>query len=210
MSKVISHLAISMDGFVAGPNQSLSNPIGEGGLRLHDWHRPGARSESAGESGWDSDVDRDAAAALVGGAGAFVMGRNMFGPGRGEWDESWQGWWGPEPPYHAPVFVLTHYAREPLEMEGGTTFWFVTEGPSAALERAQAAAGDRAVHIAGGASTVQQYLRAGLLDELHLHVAPLVFGRGERLFDGVEDAQFEVISAVSSLRAAHVSYRVLH
>src|SRR5947209_20191100 len=118
MSKVISHLAISMDGFVAGPNQSLSNPIGEGGLRLHDWHRPGARPESPGESGWDSDVDREAADAIVAGAGAFVMGRNMFGPGRGEWDESWQGWWGPEPPYHAPVFVLTHYAREPLSVEG--------------------------------------------------------------------------------------------
>ena len=136
------------------------------------------------------------------------MGRNMFGPIRGEWSGDWQGWWGPEPPYRAPVFVLTHHAREPLEMEGGTTFHFVTEGLDAALERAREAAGpDANVSIAGGASTVNQALAAGVLDELTLHVVPVVLGAGERLFDGVGDLRMEVVGTTSSPGAAHVRYR---
>jgi dihydrofolate reductase len=219
MSKVISHLTISLDGFLAGPNQSLENPLGEGAMKLHEWlfatpefqeshSDPGDPGASAGRGG---GVDSEAAASMQRGIGAVVMGRNMFAAGRGEWDLSWRGWWGENPPFHTPVFVLTHYAREPIEMEGGTTFSFVTEGAEAALERARAAAGDLAVHIAGGASTVRQYLRARLLDELHLHVAPLLLGRGERLFEDLGDCRFEVISAAAgSPLAAHVSLRVLH
>ena len=213
MSKIISHLTISLDGFVAGPNQSLENPLGEGAMGLHEWlfatdewqsaHGGSAAGEASG------GADAEAAAAMQRGVGACVMGRNMFAPGRGEWDLSWRGWWGENPPFHVPVFVLTHFAREPLEMEGGTTFYFVTEGVQAALARAREAAGGASVHVTGGASTVQQVLAAGLLDELHLHVSPMVLGRGERLFENIGDCRFEVISAAaSSPRAAHVSYRV--
>jgi dihydrofolate reductase len=208
MSKVISHLAISLDGFLAGPNQSLENPIGEGGLRLHDWHRPGAGAGPASDE--DAAIDAEAAASMSRGVGAYVMGRNMFDPGRGPWDLSWRGWWGEDPPYHTPVFVLTHHARESLPMQGGTTFHFVTEGVAAALEQARAAAGELSVHVAGGAQTVRQFLRAGLLDELHLHVAPVLLGRGERLLEDVGECRFELLSASASSRAAHVSYRVVH
>jgi dihydrofolate reductase len=216
MSKVISHLTISLDGFVAGPNQSLENPLGEGAMRLHEWlfatpeFQEAHGSEGSGAPG-GSGVDSEAAASMQRGVGAVVMGRNMFTAGRGEWDLTWRGWWGENPPYHVPVFVLTHYPREPLSMEGGTTFSFVTDGVDAALSRAREAAGDANVHVAGGASTVRQYLRAGLLDELHLHVSPLLLGGGEPLFEDLGDCRFEVISAAAgSPLAAHVSLRVLH
>ena len=140
--------------------------------------------------------------------GAYVMGRNMFGPVRGEWDEDWRGWWGDEPPYHAPVFVLTHYAHDPIEMDGGTTFHFVTDGFDVALERAKAAAGDRDIAIAGGASTVRQALAAGAIQELVLDLAPVLLGSGERLFDGVEDPGFEPIEVAPSPHATHIRYRV--
>ncbi|MDX6286658.1 MAG: hypothetical protein QOG53_2143 [Frankiales bacterium] len=193
-------MSISLDGFVAGPDQSLDNPLGVGGMQLHQWHF------QADEPGHEADVaPRDA---LLKAKGAFVMGRNMFGPVRGEWDEEWRGWWGDEPPYHAPVFVLTHYDHDPIEMAGGTTFYFVTSGFDAALEQARAAAGEEAVDIAGGASTVRQALEAGVVDELMLDIAPVLLGSGERLFDGVTDPGLEPVEVIHSPLATHVRYRV--
>jgi dihydrofolate reductase len=193
-------MSISLDGFVAGPDQSPDDPIGVGGLRLHEWHL------QADEPGRDADVAvRDE---LLQPSGAYVMGRNMFGPIRGEWTGDWRGWWGDEPPYHAPVFVLTHHAREPIEMEGGTTFHFVTDGFDAALEAAKAAAGDGDVEIAGGASTVRQALAAGAIDSLLLDVIPIVLGSGEGLFDGLTDVQFEPVEVIHSPHATHIRYRV--
>ncbi len=153
-------------------------------------------------------MDADVAASLFEGVGAYIMGRNMFGPGRGEWDASWTGWWGEDPPYHVPVFVLTNYARESLEMDGGTTFHFVTDGIESALEQARAAAGDGDVMIAGGASAVRQYLAAGLLDELYLHVVPITLGAGERLLDDIGDVTFEPVEVVASPAVTHVKYRI--
>jgi dihydrofolate reductase len=194
---------VSLDGFAAGPNQSVENPLGEGGERLHEWAFPteGQRTQSP--------LDAQIQAKWADGVGAFVMGRKMFGGGDGPWDRSWRGWWGEDPPYHAPVHVLTHHEREPLEMQGGTTFHFVTDGIEAALEAAREAAGGRDVAIAGGASTVQQYLAAGLLDELFLHIAPVVLGSGERLLDGVGDPKLEPIEVIASPAVTHVRYRVL-
>jgi dihydrofolate reductase len=210
MSQVISHLTISLDGFVAGPNQSLDNPIGEGGGRLHEWLFATASFQGThGGSGGEAGVDDEAAAAMSRNVGAYIMGRNMFGPGRGEWDLSWRGWWGEEPPYRTPVYVLTHHARDPLEMAGGTTFHFVADGIEAALAQARESAGEQLVHVAGGASTVRQYLRAGLLDELHLHISPILLGRGERLLEDVGEPALEVAGAVWSPRAVHLSYRIV-
>jgi dihydrofolate reductase len=199
MSKVTNHISVSLDGYVAGPNQSIETPLGEGGERLHEWAFAS-----------DSEVDQQVRAQITSGNGAYIMGRNMFASGRGEWDESWRGWWGDDPPYHAPTFVLTHYPREPVPMEGGTTFHFVTDGIESALEQARAAAGDRDVSIAGGASTVQQYLAAGLLDELHLHIAPVILGAGERLFENLGEPVFKPIEVVHSPLATHVKYRIKH
>jgi dihydrofolate reductase len=200
MTQTTCHVSISLDGFMAGPNQSRENPLGVDGLRLHDWHW------AADDPGHEADVvARDD---LLKRRGAYVMGRNMFGPIRDEWDEDWRGWWGDEPPYHAPVFVLTHYPRDPIEMEGGTTFHFVTDGFGAALERAKAAAGDREIAVAGGASTIRQALAAGAIDELTLDVAPVLLGAGERLFDGVADPGLEPIEVIHSPYATHVRYRV--
>jgi dihydrofolate reductase len=201
VTKVKSQLSVSLDGFVAGPYQSREHPLGKGGERLHEWFMgEGPRHE----------VDEAMGRGILEGNGAYVMGRNMFGPIRGGWgDGSWRGWWGEEPPYHAPVFVLTHHAREPLVMQGGTTFHFVTDGIEAALERARAAAGELDVDIAGGASTVNQYLAAGLVDELHLHVAPVLLHEGERLFAAVGDMRLEPLEAVASPAATHVRYRIL-
>jgi dihydrofolate reductase len=199
MTKINCHLAVSLDGFVAGPDQSEENPLGVGGLQLHEWHLPGREHHP---------VDVEAAKAILEGNGAYVMGRNMFGPVRGEWSGDWRGWWGEEPPYRAPVFVLTHHARESVEMEGGTVFHFVTEGFDVALERARDAAGpDASVAIAGGASTVNQALAAGVVDELNLHVTPVTLGAGERLFEGLADLRFEIVESVSSPLATHVRYR---
>ncbi len=195
MTKVRCDIAMSIDGYVAGPRQSLEDPIGEGGERLHRWMFEAPEA--------NADVIAEIVAAK-----AFVMGRNMFSPGRGEWDLDWKGWWGDDPPYHGPVFVLTHHPREPLAMEGGTTFTFVTEGIEAALEQAKAVAGDRDVAIAGGASTVRQYLAAGLLDELHLHIAPVVLGAGEALFEGLGGLELTQLEASGAPLVTHVRYGV--
>jgi dihydrofolate reductase len=207
MGRVTCNMSISLDGFVAGPGQSLETPLGEGGECLHEWMF--ATGTWRGDADAPRTVDDDEMERIVAGNGAFIMGRNMFGPIRGQWTGDWRGWWGEEPPYRAPVFVLTHHPREPLEMKGGTTFHFVTDGIEAALERARAAAGDLDVAIAGGAQTARQYLRAGLIDELTLHISPVVLGAGERLLEDVGDLRLEPISATHSPRTTHVRYRVL-
>ncbi len=200
MTRTTCHMSISIDGFVAGPEQGRDHPLGIGGMQLHEWHF------NADEPGHDTDAAmRDE---LLARRGAYVMGRNMFGPVRGEWDEDWRGWWGEEPPYHAPVYVLTHHPHAPIEMQGGTTFHFVTEGFDAAFEQACAAAGDAGVDIAGGASTVRQAFAAGAIDELVLDVAPVLLGGGERLFDGVADPGLEPVEVVHSPLATHIRYRV--
>jgi dihydrofolate reductase len=197
MSKVTCDMAMSVDGFVAGPNQTADNPFGEGVEgRLHRWM-------------FEEPEANAAAIEAVTAARAYVMGRNMFGPGREAWDEQWKGWWGDEPPYHAPVFVLTHHEREALVMQGGTTFTFVTDGIEAALAQAREAAGDADVAIAGGAATVNQYLAAVLIDELRLHVAPVVLGAGERLFDGVGQLTLEPLEVSGTDLVTHLSYRVM-
>ncbi len=198
MSVTTCHMSISLDGFVAGPGQTREDPIGVGGLRLHQWHFEPV----------DHEADRTARDWLLRPRGAYVMGRNMFGPIRGEWDGDWTGWWGDDPPYHAPVFVLTHHPHEPIEKDGGTTFHFVTEGFDAAFEQAKAAAGDGGVDIAGGASTVRQALQAGVIDELTLDIAPVLLGSGERLFDDVGDLQLEQLEVIHSPLATHIRYRV--
>ena len=198
MTKVTCDIAISIDGYAAGPNQRLDEPFGDGiDGRLHRWmfDEPEAHKEI-----------REAMTS----AGAYVMGRNMFSPGRGEWDLAWKGWWGDDPVYHAPVFVLTHHPREPVPMEGGTTYHFVTDGIEAALAQASEAAGDRHVAIAGGANTVNQYLAAGLIDELRLHIAPVVIGQGERLFEGVGNFNLERFYVGGTDLVTHIHYRVPH
>jgi dihydrofolate reductase len=198
MTKITCHMSMSLDGFVAGPDQGRENPLGVRGLELHRWH--------LGEIVHEADIA--ATNSLMAPRGAYVMGRNMFGPIRGEWDESWRGWWGEEPPYHAPVFVLTHHARDPIEMQGGTTFHFVTEGFDAALAQAREAAGELDVDIAGGASTVRQAFAAGAIDELTLDIAPVLLGSGEGLFAGVEDPGLELLEVSHSPLAIHARYRV--
>ena len=211
MTQITCQISISLDGFVAGPNQSLENPLGEGGMRLHEWvFNTAAWRRQHGMSGGETGPDDDVASGLMDNVGAYIMGRNMFGGGNGAWDDAWTGWWGDEPPYHVPVFVLTHHPREPREMRGGTTFHFVTEGVERATELAREAAGDRRVQIAGGATAVQQYLAAGLLDELYLHIVPVVLGAGERLLANVGDPVLEPVSVLASPAATHVSYRVIH
>jgi dihydrofolate reductase len=197
MSKVTCDISISVDGFAAGLNQRLDEPFGDNAEALHRWMFEQREQHAA-----------DFAAILA--ARAYVMGRNMFGPGRGDWDESWTGWWGDEPPYHAPVFVLTHHPRTPVAMQGGTTFTFVTDGIHAALAQAREAAGDGDVSIAGGAHTVNQYLAAGAIDELRLHVVPAVLGRGERLFDGVGPLTLEPLAQPAGTDlVTHLRYRVV-
>jgi dihydrofolate reductase len=190
------HMSMSLDGFVAGPDQSREHPLGIGGRAVHAWHLE-----------VDNPADEAMQESLLQPRGAYVMGRNMFGPIRGEWDEDWRGWWGPEPPYHAPVFVLTHHAHEPIEMEGGTIFHFVTDGFEAAYARARETAGDNGVDIAGGASAVRQALMAGVVDELTLDIAPVVLGSGERIFDGVESFGLEPVEVLHSPLATHIRYR---
>ncbi|OZV84560.1 5-amino-6-(5-phosphoribosylamino)uracil reductase [Micromonospora echinospora] len=193
--RVVCDISISADGYAAGPNQTAEKPFGDGPVdQLHAWM-------------FDTPDENRAEVDRITEAGAYVMGRNMFGPVRGEWDLSWTGWWGEEPPYHRPVYVLTHHARAPLTMQGGTTFFFVTEGIHAALDQARAAAGDLDVAIAGGASTVNQYLTAGLLDELRTHIAPVTLGAGERLFDGVPPLRLELVEARAATLVTHVTYR---
>lgn len=194
---VVATMSLSLDGVGAGPNQTLERPFGDitPGI-LHRW-----MFETP-----DENVDeRDAIVS----AGAYIMGRNMFGPVRGEWAGDWRGWWGDEPPYHAPVFVLTHHPREALEMAGGTTFHFVTDGIHAALDRAKDAAGERNVHIAGGVSTTRQYLAAGLIDELMLQIAPVVVGEGLRPLEGIGGLELEQLSVRAASLVTHVRYRVV-
>lgn len=195
MPLVTADMAISLDGFAAGPNQTREKPFGEG--------------IDGSLTRWMFEAPDENAAEIDGilQAGAYIMGRNMFGPDRGAWDLGWTGWWGDEPPYRAPVFVLAHREREPVTMQGGTTFSFVTDGIRPALDSARAAAGDRAVSIAGGASTLNQYLAAGLVDELRLHVAPVIVGVGERLFDGVPPREWEQVSARQTSLVTHLVYR---
>jgi dihydrofolate reductase len=199
---------VSVDGFGAGPDQSLEHPLGKGGSELFQWFFPTRsfremQGKSDGETGPDDEFGRRAMA----GFGAFVLGRNMFGPIRGEWpDDAWKGWWGDNPPYHAPTFILTHHARAPIVMEGGTTFHFVTDGIEAALAKAKAAAGELDVKIGGGVSTLRQYLLAGAVDELQLVLAPAVLGRGEALFAGIDlpALGFRVSEVVPTQRATHL------
>jgi dihydrofolate reductase len=210
MSIVSCHISVSLDGFVAGPNQSPEEPLGKGGERLHEWAiKTDAWREQHGEQGGARTPDSEVVQEVTAGVGAYIMGRNMFaGPGPGPWDAAWRGWWGEDPPFHTPVFVLTHHPREPLEMDGGTTFHFVADGVESALSQARAAAGDGVVLVAGGAETVQQFLRAGLLDELTLHIAPVVLGDGARLLQDVGDPVLEPVKVVASPAATHVKYRV--
>jgi dihydrofolate reductase len=184
----VNAYSVSLDGYGAGPDQSLGQPLGRGGEALHQWLVPTRTFRAMqGEPGGTGGIDDAFAARSMEGLGAWILGRNMFGPVRGPWpDESWRGWWGEEPPYHCPVFVLTHHPRPPLEMEGGTVFHFVTGGIGEALERAREAAGGRDVRVGGGAATIRQYLEARLIDELHLAVAPLLLGAGEPLFAGLD------------------------
>ena len=189
MAKLRVHcFAISIDGYGAGPSQSLENPMGIGGIKLHDWaFATRTFRQMFGQEGGSTGVDDEFAVRGFAGIGAWILGRNMFAPSRGRWpDDGWKGWWGDEPPYHCPVFVLTHHAREPLEMKGGTVFHFVTDGIHAALERATAAAKGQDVRVGGGAATVRQYLQAGLIDEMHLAISPILLGSGEHLLTGVD------------------------
>jgi dihydrofolate reductase len=214
MSKLrVNAFSISLDGYGAGPDQSMENPLGVGGESLHNWFvdtrtflRMSSAHDTAGESG-RTGLDDDFAIRSFENLGAWIMGRNMFGPVRGPWpDESWKGWWGANPPYHVPVFVLTHHARAPITMDGGTTFHFVTGGIQAALEQARAAAGAKDIRIGGGVATIRQYLAAGLIDELHLTISPVLLGRGEHLFAGVNTLAlgYRCSEHVSSERATHV------
>ena len=199
---------MSIDGYGAGPNQDLQNPIGAGGLALMEWFFPTRTwQQMHGHTGGETGVDDDVAAQGMTGIGAWILGRNMFGPVRGPWpDDSWKGWWGDTPPYHTPVFVLTHHPRPPLTMAGGTEFRFITGGTHAALEQAKAAAGDLDVRIGGGVSTIRQYLRAGLIDELHLAMRPVLLGAGEHLLNGLDlpALGYESVKSVAGERATHI------
>jgi len=207
----VQSFAVSLDGYGAGPDQDLEHPLGVRGPELMGWFFP-TRTWRAmqGMDGGETGVDDRLAAAGLQGHGAWILGRNMFGPVRGPWpDGSWRGWWGEEPPYHTPVFVLTHHAREPLAMQGGTTFHFVTGGIRSALEQARAAAGDRDIRLGGGVATIRQFLRERLIDELHLAVRPVLLGRGEALFEGLDLAAlgYACEESIAGERATHVFIR---
>jgi dihydrofolate reductase len=211
MAKLRVHnLAVSIDGYAAGPNQDVDNPLGVGGQRLHEWvfkTRYGRRM--IGEQDGDEGLDNEVLARGDAGIGATVMGRNMFGPIRGSWpDDEWKGWWGPDPPYHHPVFVLTHHARARINMNGGTTFNFVTDGIKSALDSAFDAAGGLDVRLGGGPATIQQYLKAGLIDEMHIAIVPIFLGAGERLFDHLDGGPFgyECVELVSSPSVTHARF----
>src|SRR5829696_7798555 len=205
----VEGFTISLDGYGAGPNQDIRNPLGVGGTELHQWLVPTRTLQRTlfGADGGTTGIDDDFAARGFKNVGAWILGRNMFGPIRGSWpDESWKGWWGDDPPYHVPTFVLTHHARPPLVMAGGTVFHFVTEGIHAALEQARAAADGRDVRLGGGVATVRQYLQAGLIDELHLAISPVLLGRGEHLLAGIDTVSlgYKCTEHVSTSDATHV------
>lgn len=210
MAKLKFSITMSLDGYVAGPRQSLENPLGEGGMGLHEWAFATRAFRAAhGMEGGEAGLDDDLAMAWSTNIGATIMGRNMFGPVRGPWgEEAWSGWWGDDPPFHTPVFVLTHHPREPFEMKGGTTFHFATDGIEAALEQTVAAAGDQDVAVGGGAEAAQQYLRAHLIDEMVVHVVPVLLGSGSRLFEHLDGGPsgYECVGLVSSPAAAHYTY----
>jgi dihydrofolate reductase len=211
VSRLRFHISISLDGYVAGPNQSEEDPIGEHGMQLHEWiFGLEAWRKSHGEEGGEVNPSSEVVEAMLENVGATIMGRNMFG-GRGPWgDDPWMGWWGDDPPFHHPVFVLTHHAREPLTMQGGTTFTFVTDGVESALEQAREAAGRKDITLGGGADVARQYLRAGLVDEIQLNVTPVLLGSGERLFDDVgADLRLEPTGVIEAPGVAHLSYRVV-
>ena len=212
MSKFRFQLAVSLDGFAAGPEQSMDNPLGAGGMDLHEWAvKLEVWRKQHGLEGGEVNASTPVVEEIQSNIGAGVMGRNMFGGGPGPWseDEPWSGWWGDNPPFHTPVFVLTHHSREPLEMEGGTTFTFVTDGIEPALERANKAADGRDVMLGGGANVVQQYLAAGLIDEFDLHVVPILLVEGERLLENIGRLELEQVRAVEAPGVTHIKYRVI-
>lgn len=209
-SAVTAHLGVSLDGFAAGLNPRYEAPVGTGGMRLHDWLLPtrawhSHRGEVGGEESADSAVLDEA----MSGIGAYIMGRRMFGGAQGPWDLDWRGWWGEKPAFGTPVFVLTHHPREPLKLLGGTTFKFVTAGVQEALAQAKESAGERNVSVAGGPSVVQQFLRAGLLDEITIHLSPVLLGGGRRLFENIQGVKLEQARVVSSRTVTHITYRVV-
>jgi dihydrofolate reductase len=212
VSRLRFQISISLDGFVAGPNQSEENPLGEGGMQLHEWvFGLAAWRKRQGLEGGEVNTSNTVVEESYENIGATVMGRNMFG-GRGPWgDDPWEGWWGDEPPFHHPLFVLTHHAREPVTKQGGTTFTFVTDGVESALDQARAAAGGKDVALGGGANVAQQYLKAGLIDEMQLHIVPVLLGDGSRLFDNLGGAEvpLEVTGVVEAPGVTHVSNRIV-
>ena len=213
MPKTKARISISLDGYMAGPNQSEANPLGEGGEELHEWafRQANFRAMHGLGEGGETGVSNDIVGESVADLGAVVMGRNMFGPIRGDWpDEEWQGWWGDDPPFHCPVYVLTHHARDPFELEGGNSFHFVTTGIETAIAEAKEAADDRDVTVGGGASTLQQAIAAGLLDEILVTQVPVLLGAGERLFDhlAAAAAQVDLVDVVEDAELLHITYRL--
>ena len=212
MGAALVDITMSLDGFVAGPDPGPDKPLGRGGERLHDWAYDLATfKERHGRTGGTKNADDEVLAEAIGKPGAVVMGRGMFGGGPGPWgDDPWEGWWGDDPPFRVPVFVLTHHAREPLTKDGGTTFTFVTDGVEAAVEQAKAAAGEKDVSVAGGADVIQQCLSAGLVDQMQIHIAPIVLGGGIRLFDRLDDVDIELekTRVIDSPAVTHLTFRV--
>ncbi|HEY0391399.1 MAG TPA: dihydrofolate reductase family protein [Solirubrobacterales bacterium] len=212
MARFRFQISVSVDGFIAGPNPSQDDPLGEGGEQLHEWAlKLAAWREPHGREGGEVNASTEVMEEALSNVGATVMGRGMFGGGPGPWGEDpWDGWWGEEPPFHAPVFVLTHHEREPLEKQGGTTFTFVTDGIESALEQAKAAAGGKDVSLGGGADVAQQYLAAGLIDDLELNVVPVLLGGGRRLFDNLDGVNLalEQVRAIEAPGVTHIKYSV--
>ena len=209
MTKVkVAGFAVSLDGFSAGTDQSLNNPLGVRGGEIFQWFLPTETFlQMQGKEGGDTGIDNEFAKRAMAGFGAFILGRNMFGPVRGEWpDDQWKGWWGDNPPYHAPTFILTHYPRPPLEMLGGTTFYFITDGIESALQKAREAAGEKDIKIGGGVETVRQYIQAGHVDEIHLAMAPIALGQGEALFQNLDlrALGYRTVEHVATDRATHI------
>ena len=212
MSNLRFQISVSLDGYVAGPDQTEEDPLGVGGEDLHEWVvRLEAWRKPHGLEGGEVNASTPVMEEVQANVGATIMGRNMFGGGPGPWneDDPWNGWWGDNPPFHTPVYVLTHHAREPLEMEGGTTFFFVTDGIESALEQAKAAAGQKDVQIGGGADVIQQYLAAGLVDEFDLHVVPILLGGGARLLENVGHLKLEQLRAIDAPGVTHIKYRAV-
>jgi dihydrofolate reductase len=210
MTQLILNLSVSLDGYIAGPDATLEEPLGRGGELLHEWaFKTAIFQEMHGGDGGERGDDDDAIRQWYGRQGAVVMGRRMFSGGEGPWedDPNADGWWGDDPPFHVPVFILTHHPRKPVVKEGGTTYTFVTDGIESALEQARAAAEDRDVFIGGGANVAQQYLKTGLVDEIQLHLAPIFLGSGVRLFDGLDPSALEITSVVASPEVTHLAFR---